>query len=203
MELNVICADITTLAVDAPQTCAFAALLLEKLGDLAKMVGREEESEPWYEKSRDLIDRFVKRFWNGERFVAYDHYQPDRVIDVECLQFYYPLILGKRLPGEIIDRMAEDLEEGKGYLMPGGLAAMNQLSLPEGTGFSPFTFLPADQIIVVTGLYMAGKKELARKAAKFYMDGLGKTPNYYYSNGFTGSWAAAAFQVLANIYSNM
>lgn len=194
----------TTLAVDGPQINAFTALLMEKLGDLAKLIGREQESEPWYEKSRDLIDRMLRRFWNGERFVAYDHYQPDRVIDTESIQFYYTLILGKRLPQEIIDRLAADLEEGKGYLSQGGFTTVNLKNLPYtevGTGLGKI--LPADQIIVITGLYMAGKKEQAKRAAKIFCDGLGKVPNYYYGGGFIGTWAAAAFQILANLYSNM
>ena len=62
--------------------------------------------------------------------------------------------------------------------------------------------LPADQIIVTTGLYMAGKEEQARRAAKIFCDGLGKVPNFYFANGFVGTWTAAAFQILANIYSN-
>ncbi len=194
----------TTLAVDGPQPNAFTALLMEKLGDLAKVIGREEDSLSWYEKSRALIDRMLKRFWNGERFVAYDHYQPDREIDVESIQLYYPLILGKRLPQEIIDRMAEDLEEGSGYLSNGGFTTVNLKNSPYtevGSGLGKI--LPADQIIVTTGLYMAGKEEQAKRTAKIYCDGLGKVPNFYYSNGFIGTWAAAAFQILANIYSNM
>ncbi len=192
-----------TLAVDAPMTSAFAALLYEKLGDLAEMIGREEESGPWYEKSRNLIKALLARFWNGERFVAYDHYRPERVIDVPYTQFYYPLILGKRLPREVIDRMAEDLEEGGGFLSGGGFTT-------DGLKDSPFTapgsgrgkILPADNILITTGLYLAGKTELAKKAAKAYCDGLKTVPNFYYAGGFIGSWAAAAFQILADLYAN-
>ena len=193
-----------TLAVDAPSLNACAALFYEKLGDLAKMAGQEEESEPWYEESRELIDRLIARFWNGERFVAYDHYQPDRVIDCGSIQFYYPLILGKRLPEEIRSRMAEDLLPGRGYLSPFGFTE-------EYLGDSPYTevgtgrgkILPADNILVTTGLYLAGREEQAREAAKIYCDGLRRRPTHFYNNGFIGSWAAAAFQILANLYSNM
>lgn len=193
----------TTLAVDAPQQNAFAALLMEKLGDLAKLVGRADESAPWYEKSRALIDRLIARFWNGERFVAYDHYAPERVIDTESIQFYYTLVLGKRLPQAIIDRMAEDLLEGNGYLSIGGFTTLNLKNSPyTEVGAGDGKILPADQIIVTTGLYMAGKEEQARRAAKIFCDGLGKVPNYYYAGGFVGTWSAAAFQILADLYSN-
>ncbi len=193
----------TTLAVDAPQQSACAALLYEKLGDLAKMIGRDEESGPWYEKSRALIARLVERFWNGKRFVAYDHYDPRRVIDVESIQFYYTLILGKRLPQEIIDRMAADLEEGAGYLSDAGFTTENLRNSPYSeVGAGRGKILPADQMIVTTGLYMAGKEDQAKRAAKIFCDGLRKIPNYYYAGGFIGTWTAAAFQILANLYSN-
>ena len=193
-----------TLAVDAPQLNAFTALLFEKLGDLAKIIGREEESEPWYKKSKEMIDRLIARFWNGSRFVAYDHYQPDRVIETESIHFYYTLCLGKRLPQEIIDRMAEDLEEGRGYLSKGGFTTVNLRNSPYtevGAGLGKI--LPADQILVTTGLYLAGKTEQAKRTAKIFCDGLRTTPNFYYANGFIGTWTAAAFQILANMYSNM
>ena len=193
----------TTLAVDAPGLNAFTALLMEKLGDLAKIIDRASESDGWYQKSRDLIDRMLARFWTGERFVAYDHYQPDRVIDTESIQFYYTLVLGNRLPQDIIDRLAKDLEEGNGYLSQGGFTTVNLKNSPYtevGAGLGKI--LPADQIIVTTGLYLAGKKEQAKRSAKIFCDGLGKVPNYYYANGFIGTWTAAAFQILANLYSN-
>ena len=193
----------TTLAVDAPQQSACAALLYEKLGDLAKMLGRDADGDLWYEKSRSLIARMIDRFWNGKRFVAYDHYEPDRVIDTESIQFYYTLILGKRLPQDLIDRMAADLEEEKGYLSAAGFTTENLQNSPYtevGTGRGKI--LPADNIIVTTGLYLAGKEAQAKRAAKLFCDGLRKAPNYYYGGGFIGTWSAAAFQILANLYTN-
>ena len=194
----------TALAVDGPQPNAFAALLLEKLGDLAKIIGRESESDGWYARSRELIDRMLARFWNGGRFVAFDHDQPDREIDTESIQFYYTLVLGNRLPREVIDRLAEDLEEGNGYLSEGGFTTVNLKNSPyTEVGAGQGKILPADQIIVTTGLYMSGKKDQAKRAARIFCDGLKKVPNYYYANGFIGTWTAAAFQILANICCNM
>ncbi|MBR6323224.1 MAG: hypothetical protein IKR59_10160 [Lachnospiraceae bacterium] len=194
----------TAIAIDAPQQSACTALLLEKLGDLAKILGKEDESSLWYEKSRLMIERLIARFWNGERFVAYDHWQPERVIDTESIQFYYTLILGKRLPQEIIDKMAADLEEGQGYLSYAGFTTENLSASPyTEVGAGRGKILPADNIIVTTGLYLAGKKDQARRAAKLYCDGLKTAGSFYYAGGFIGTWAAAAFQILANLYSNM
>ena len=191
--------------IELPDLCAFLALLYEKLGDIADMLGKEEEGSIWKEKSKKLISDMIRVFWNGERFVG-RRFGTHEVVDNESLQFYRVLVLGKRLPQEIIDRMAEDLTEGNGYLTPQGLVSQRMTS----NEFSKLAFgnggiIPPDSILVASGLYRSGKVELARKAAKGYCDGLVRpeTPYYPSSVRFDGSWPASAFQILADLYCNM
>jgi len=192
-----------TWCVDLPEMNAFTALLLEKLGDLAKCVDKDDESEAWYEKSRELIDKMIRRFWTGERFVAYDHLNPERVIDCPSIEFFRPLVLGKRLPAEIIDRLAAMLEEEGHYLTAAGLCTLDMTAYPcVEPGCGNAKILPADNLLIITGLYSAGKTELAKKLAKRYCDGLKKIPNIFYAGGFIGSWSAAVFQVLADMVCN-
>ena len=146
----------------------------------------------------------IRVFWNGERFVG-RRFSTHEVVDNESLIFYRVLVLGKRLPQEIIDRMAEDLTEGNGYLTPQGLVSQRMTSIE----FSKLAFgnggiIPPDSILVSTGLYRAGKVELAKKTAKAYCDGLVRpeTPYYPSSFRFDGSWPASAFQILADLYCN-
>jgi len=191
-----------TLYVDAPEFNAIAALLFDVLGDFAKVVDRPEDTEGWKKKAQELIDKMVGKFWNGDRFVAYDH-ETGEVIDIDSLHFYRPLILGKRLPAEIIDKLAADLAVEGRYQSIAGLTTMDMSKAPfaeVGTGIGKI--LPADNILIITGLYNAGKKELAKKLAKVYCDGLKKVPTHFYAGGFIGSWAAAAFQILANVAVN-
>ncbi len=191
------------LSVDAPSQNAHVALLYEKLGDLAGILGREEEKEAWHRDSRELIRLMTERFWNGERFTAFEHEHPEREIRVESINLYIPIVLGKRLPEEIVERMAEDLEEGRGYLSDAGFTTENLSSSPyTDVGAGRGKILPPDNILLATGLYAAGKRDLARRAAKLYCDGLKKRPGHFYAGGFVGSWAAAAFQILADLYSN-
>jgi len=192
-----------TLMVDAPELNAFTALLFDVLGDLAKLVDREEESAEWKSRAKVLIDRMVERFWTGERFVAYNHEKPEEVIDCASLQFYRPLVLGKRLPQEIIDKLAADLAVPGRYQSIAGLTTMDMSLSPMsevGTGIGKI--LPSDNILIITGLYHAGKTELAKELAKVYCDGLDKVPTHFYAGGFIGSWAACAFRILADLAVN-
>ncbi|MBQ6602906.1 MAG: hypothetical protein IJH99_05860 [Eubacterium sp.] len=191
--------------VELPELCAFIALLYEKLGDLAVIVDRPEESEAWYEKSRVLIDKMIKTFWNGERFVGRtfgDH----RVIDGTSLHFYRPLVLGKRLPPEILEKMTADLAEEGGYLTPYGYMAERLTSIDYSrSAFGRGAITSSDNILIITALYYAGKTDLAREVAGRFCRGIMgiDTPFWPAQIGFPGTWGACAFQIMANMYCNM
>ncbi len=63
----------------------------------------------------------------------------------------------------------------------------------------------SENLLIATGLYAAGKTELAKEIARRFCDGmkLGGSPVFGVRPGFSGSWSPAAFQVLANLACNM
>lgn len=192
-----------TYCVDAPELSAFLALLYEKLGDLAGLIGRDAEKEAWYARSKELIDKMIKLFWNGERFIAREHENHDNIIDVKALEFYRPILLGKRLPPEILDKLTADLMEEGHYLSIAGFTVEDMSDSPYSTlGTGRGKILPSDNILIITGLYLAGKKAEAKIAAKKYIEGFRKVGTMYYSGGFIGSWAPAAWQILADLCCN-
>ena len=181
-----------------PDLAAFLALLEEKLGDLAEMLGLAAEAEPWYARSRARIERMIDAFWDGSRFIGR---APDgTAIRTESLLFYRPLILGSRLPAELIDAMAEDLSEGNGYLTPAGFLTQRMTS-PEYNPLQPGSgrITAAENALVTTGLYWAGKTAAATEAAKRYCAALLQpvSPVWPAERGFSGSVTAAVFQLLA------
>ncbi len=186
-----------------PDLSAFLALLEEKLGDLAGMLDRSDEAEAWYERSRERIGRMIERFWNGTRFVGY---APDgTALETESLLFFRPLILGKRLPAQIIDAMAEDLSEGNGFLTPAGFLTQRMTSpdydpLRVGSG----RIVPMESALVTTGLFLAGKADAAREAAKRWCGALLKpaSPVWPAQRGFPSTMTAAAFALLADLAGN-
>ncbi len=192
--------------LELPELSAFLALLFESLGDLGTILGREqEEIDDWYARSKEIIRRMIEAFWTGRRFVALtngDH----RIVDTKSVMFYRPMVLGKRLPQDIIDKMAADLEEEGEYLTPYGLIGQSRTSEDFTlSGFSNGRVGGSENLLIITGLYDAGKEELARKLAKRYCDGMktGGSPFFGLMPGFVGSWGAATFQVLANLCCNL
>nr|MCR5809600.1 hypothetical protein [Clostridiales bacterium] len=62
----------------------------------------------------------------------------------------------------------------------------------------------SDNLMIITGLFDAGEKELAKKLAKRFCDGVKMGGSSYYGvrGGFSGSWGASAFQILADLAHN-
>ena len=183
-----------------PDLPAFLALLEEKLGDLADMLGRETEAEPWYARSRARIEGMLDRFWDGSRFIGR---APDgSEIRTESLLFYRPLLLGARLPAAVIDAMAEDLGEGNGFLTPAGFLT-HRMTSPD---YSPLRagsgrISAMESALVTAGLYQAGRTEAAKEAAGRWCSALLQpvSPVWPAERGFSGSVTASAFQLLAEL----
>ncbi len=176
--------------VELPEVCAYLTLLNEKLADLAGMLGLEEEQAVWKMKAEEYINKTLA-FWNGERFVGRDHYT-GAMLNTESLQFYRPLVLGKRLPEQIVEIMAEDLTVGNGYLVKGGLLSQRMTSKDYSKlSVNGGSILAADNLMIIDGLMAAGKEDLAKEIAAMYVKGVGK--------GFADAETAAAYFVLKEI----
>ncbi|MCQ2406135.1 MAG: hypothetical protein MJ067_02835 [Oscillospiraceae bacterium] len=203
-----------------PDLIAFIILLLEKTGLLAEKCGKMAEAEHYYERSRRLLSVLIDEYWNGENFVCKRHGEAVPSLSVVT---YQPIILGKRLPGEIIDKICEKLMEEGSFLTDIGLASESLKSTDSAWGTRTFVHgrvVAPLQAYFCAGLNMAGKKkeaaEIARRfAARANERGiiLGYPPRYDYypatgkpvyiapgpvaSDGWPWSgWAAAAIMIL-------
>jgi putative NADH-flavin reductase len=195
-------------AMEVPDLCAELALLWEALGDIAKGLGKSpEEVEAWYRRSRDMIALMIKTYWNGEKFVALVNETHEVVVSDSC-EHYLPIILGKRLPPEIIDKLAADLSVEGDFLTPYGLAS-EKISTSDDTAVNMHMarayVLPPYNMLIVTGLYDAGKVDLAKKIAKRYCQaakdsGFSMLIHPFRGMGMPGgTWTACAYIMLAEL----
>jgi len=195
--------------VDSPDLSAYLVLLYEALGDIAGMLGKADEAECWNNRSKELLQKMIAKFWNGNKFVAFVH-KTGEVIDTDNCMHYIPLILGKRLPQEIIDKMAADLKVEGEFLTPYGLASEKLTSENfRAGGMAKGFVLPPVNLIIITGLYDAGKVDQAKMTARRYCEALVNSdfnfminPMAFGGGGFITSWSACAFMVLADLASN-
>jgi len=190
--------------LELPDLAAYLVLLDEALGDIAVILGRSDMADAHYKRSKDTLKRLIDAFWNGERFIGLtngDHQE----IKISSLILYRTIILGERLPRDILDKMVKDLTTEGQYLTPYGLLNVRMDSLDYNkAGFSNAFIGASDNILVITGMYNAGYKEIAKNLAHRFCKGVKMGGSSYYGvrPGFSGSWTASAFQILADVAHN-
>lgn len=192
-----------------PDLCAYEVLNFEAQGDLAKLLGKPAaEIEGWYTKSRELLARMLDKMWDGEHFVALKNFTHEPVFSGANMH-YIPLLLGSRLPAQVLDKLTADLmTEGK-LLSPYGLATetmdsdvFEMVGVKMGRG----PVCPPGQLYIISGLMEAGKKAEARELADRYLRALMKLgyPHFidpiHGEGSFPGgTWCRAAFLILARM----
>ena len=158
--------------VISPDLQAYLALCMEVCGRMARIMGLEEEAERHFAESRDLIDRMIRTLWNGSQFTCILT-RTDRVLTSRSICSYIPIILGKRLPQAIVDKMARDLADPNQFWTDHGFRS-ESLDSPLYDPSSPGPFalgmcMAISQLLMTVGLRDAGKKDLALRNAENWL----------------------------------
>ncbi|MDR0819800.1 MAG: hypothetical protein LBN43_09560 [Oscillospiraceae bacterium] len=173
-----------------PNTMAFLVLLMEAVARLGKKSGKPDEYDKWMARAKKLTDTIVNEFWDGEKFVTK---VKGKSVDSQSLACYQPIILGKRLPQNIIDKVAEKVTEEGALLTDIGVASESAQSptATYGVSFVCGRVVGPQNMIITVGLQAAGKQKEADLIARRFCDQasregiiLGYAPyNYYKHNG--------------------
>jgi hypothetical protein len=174
-----------------PCALAYLVLLMESIAAVAKKSVRYiEEYGAWMARAGKLTDVLVREYWDGERFVAKVRGKP---VDSHSLANYQPIVLGRRLPQHIIDKVAEKLVQEDYLLTDIGLASESMQSplATFGISFVLGRVIGPMNMILTVGLQAAGKQKEAELIARRFCDHvnregiiLGYAPyNYYKHNG--------------------
>ena len=160
------------LPIVAPDLQAYIVMCCEACSRLAELSGFESEAETWRAESKRVLDYLVDTLWDGEQFLAY---LPAKKMMYKCgsLAQLQPIMLGSRLPQEIIDILAKRIFDSEEFLTAYGLASENlkseklvMRSYTRGAVISP------TQMLIINGLYDAGRKESAQMLAIRYLNAL-------------------------------
>jgi len=156
-----------------PCTIAFLILLFEQVAWLAGKAGNTEKQDEFNGRAKRLLDTLISEFWDGEKFISRTKGQP---VDSRSLANYQPIMLGKRLPQEIIDKCAEKLTEEGQYLTEIGLASENVNSplATYGISFVCGRVVGPQNMILSVGLHSAGKHKEADMIARRFCEHAGR-----------------------------
>ena len=205
--------------VETPDLCAYMVLMTEACGRLAEKIGEHADARRWMEQSKNLLARMIVEFWDGERFFA-KLSGSHEIVDCQCVALYQPIILGKRLPENIREKLIRDLKDENGFLCQHGIASEHpKSSLFEPlNGFCRGVVVSPVQLMMAIGLKNAGAEEVAKEVAlrfsrKVARDGFSlcqfpyddpafviapseKARNFVSDMSLATSWTAAIFLTL-------
>ncbi|MEH7375917.1 amylo-alpha-1,6-glucosidase [Neobacillus drentensis] len=189
--------------VESPDLSSFLVLQMEVLSEIACKLGKNEEARKWMDESQALLNRMIEHFWNGHRFVA-KRSGTHEIIESDSLVLYVPLILGDRLPPEILKKLVEDIKT-KGFLTEYGLAT----ELPNSPfyredGYWRGPIWAPTTMLLVDGLVSSGEKKLALEVAEKFCSMATKSGMAENYDALTGSglrdpaftWTSSVFLIL-------
>lgn len=196
-------------SVESADLCAFLALQMECLSDLAKKLGKNKESLAWKSKSDKLITDMISYFWDGKRFVSKRTIDKSHPNESQSLMRFMPLLLGNRLPEAIRTVVLADLKSENGNITFFGLASESPTSLLyEADGYWRGPIWAPTTYLLVDGLRQMGENGLAKSIAIKFCDLCAKSGFAENFNALTGAplrdsgytWTASVFLLLASEY---
>ena len=171
----------------APDMNAYLALQEEALAKLGRILGIDEATNAaWEEKSKVTIEKIIETFWTPDGWVAMNAVTKEKSEPTSIVP-YCALVLGKRLPQEIIDRSVELIFDSGEYVTEFGLAS-EQISSPRfAHGWCGGSIATPVQALLALGLDYCGRRDLSVKIAKTYLNTLDKFGLYHIHNTFDGT----------------
>ena len=191
--------------IESPDLTSFLIIQLEVLSEIASKLGKNDEAAKWMKNSEDLLARMLDHFWDGTRFVA-KRSGTHEVIESDSLVLYVPVILGKRLPEDILQTLVNGLAKN-GFITDHGLAT----ELPSSTfykedGYWRGPIWAPTTMLIFDGLLSSGEDELALEVAQKFCAMASKSGMAENDNALTGeslrdpafTWTSSVFLMLAN-----
>ncbi|WP_104091840.1 amylo-alpha-1,6-glucosidase [Arthrobacter sp. GMC3] len=146
--------------LQTPDLSAFMVLQMEAISSLAAELGDEASATYWASEAQELLTNLLQAFWRETHFVAL---QARTGVErwSQCLLLAMPIVLGSRLPEDVIDGLVETIE---GHLTEFGLATeRTDSALYESDGYWRGPIWAPSTYLIVHGLRDAGRNELADK----------------------------------------
>lgn len=151
------------MPVETADLESFLILQMDTLADLAGKLGKDSEGQEWHSRSNELLKRMLSTLWRRDRFVAIRS-SDGAPIDSQSLMLYIPIILGKRLPPDVRNKLIQGLAEPGRFRTAHGFATeplTSKYYTTDGYWRGPI-WAPATMLLA-EGLDLAGEHALAKK----------------------------------------
>ena len=170
----------------SPDLNTFLALQMDAVAKFGATCGMSDaECMKWTQRADELVNKIVEKFWDGEKWTAYN---PETGVrsDTLNISLYMPLLLGKRLPQEIIDTCIETIYGPDGFATPYGLASEGLTSDRFKHGFTAGSIITPAEFLMCMAFEACERPELAKENAIRYCRALKENGFFHIYNALTG-----------------
>ena len=200
----------------SPDMNAYTVRMMDALAKLGSSIGvPEAECAAWMKRADELTEKLIKMLWNGERWIV-KNVRSGEAADTLSLPIFAALILGDRLPKDIIEKSV-DFIKNNGFMTPYGFASESPESPRFRGGFTAGSVIVPAQLIMCLALEAAGKPELAKEMGLRYARTLRDNGMFHIHSALTGeadrslvafgekqlfwsSWASSCYLFFADRY---
>jgi glycogen debranching enzyme len=152
--------------VTSPDLPSYLVLLYETLEKMAGLLGLPAEAKEWKTAGETMLETLLANLWGGDSFRSYVHTEKAFITEGDCLINFMPLVIGRRLPGEVRTKLVEGLKT-RGFLTPYGLATESVESpfyRTDGYWRGP-VWAPV-MLLIIDGLRRGGEEDFARDLSR-------------------------------------
>lgn len=190
-----------------PDLAAFLSNQMEVLSELAEHLCRLTEAKDWRKKSDEMLHKMCAAFYAGEQPQVIQCYTKKTYM-TDSLLVYLPVILGKRLPAELRNKMIEVLK-GEKFCTQYGLATESvSSSYYEPDGYWRGPIWAPSTMLILDGLKECGEVDFVKEMTRRFCLLVQKSGCAENFDALTGeglrdrayTWTASVMLVMAHEY---
>ena len=201
----------------SPDLNALIILQMDALARLGRHLGKDEAiCAKWEADAKTLAGKLVEKFWNGTEWYTFNAKTGEKS-NSHTISLYFTLLLGDRLPKEIIDKSIEFIFAENHFDTPYGLATETLDSDYFFHGFTQGSIIVPSSFWMALALEACGRGDLAKSVSRKYCAMLRDKGFFHIHNALTGNedrsltafgerglfwsaWATGTFIYLAKKY---
>ncbi|NLT39679.1 MAG: hypothetical protein GXX89_04365 [Clostridiales bacterium] len=151
-----------------PDISAWLVVQTEVCGHLARRLGKNAEADYWFEFSDRMLKDMIDYLWDGEKFVV-KHDITGEIPPSHSIGLFQVVMLGKRLPQHITDKLVAALADKSRFNAPQGftLEAMDSPYYDvRGKAMCLGRIFGMANFYAIYGLYQSGEIDFALERAR-------------------------------------
>lgn len=163
------------IPLETPELLAFLVIQMEVISELAKIIGKPEESIIWEKRANELFKKLIFHFAIKSEFKAVIS-GSHLIVETCSINTLLTIILGKRLPKSMLSVIIHKIKEQSVYMTKYGLATESTNSVKyesdeywRGSIWAPIILLIKD------GLSEVGEQELSKIISKKFIKMVAKS----------------------------